>query len=92
MAEMRYSREVGDGEYDLINNQPVAQECLAAGCQCGFKDAEIERLREALGEAVTTLDLVWNHWNELGYDSKKIAERVRAILSVTERSDGDEKT
>ena len=48
MAEMRYSREVGDEEYDVINNQAVAQECLAAGCQCGFKDAEIERLRKAM--------------------------------------------
>ena len=43
--------------------------------------SEIEHLREALGEAVTTLDLVWNHWNEVGYDSHKIGERVRAILS-----------
>lgn len=48
MADMRYSREVGDEEHDIINNQPVAQECLSAGCQCGYRDQEIERLREAL--------------------------------------------
>ena len=48
MAEMRYSREVDDDEYDIINNQPVAEECLAGGCQCDHRETEIARLIKAL--------------------------------------------
>lgn len=49
--------------------------------------ADDARLRTELEEAVTTLDLVWNHWNNLEHDSHQIAARVRAILGKKPISD-----
>ncbi len=58
MADMRNSREIIDDEYDVVCNQPIARECLSAGCQLDYRDAVIERLRETLRMAWVELNAI----------------------------------